>query len=119
MSESDLTRDVIASLSRGDTRLFRQQVGTFWSGVIVHRDADTITLRFPRAVTVGVPGMSDITGITDGGRYVAIETKMPGSRTDPERLHAQLQFIHTVTRLGGLAGIVDSVEGARVLLSKS
>ena len=118
-SESDLTRAVILACSKGGTRLFRQQSGQFWQGVVVDRTPDTITLRFPRAITVGVPGMSDLTGITNGGRYVAIETKMPDARTHPDRLHAQLQFIHTITRLGGLSGIVDSVEGARILLSKS
>jgi hypothetical protein len=110
--------DIILALSHGDTRLWRQQVGTFRA---LHSD---------HLVRVGVPGMSDITGLTSRiitadmvgqriAQFVAIECKAPGSRasdSDKARRIRQGAFIDTVNRLGGIAGIARSVDEARGLL---
>ena len=114
MKESDTQRQIQAALSHGDTRLFRAQVGTYWAGVVVNRTPDTITLRHYQAVRVGVPGMADLIGIGPGGRYVSLEVKRtPTSRISPEQI-AWLNLIHS---LGGLAGIVSDVDGARAILT--
>lgn len=59
----------------------------------------------------------DLIGIAPGGRFVAVECKVPtwrGPRTPRER--AQQAFIDLVRTNGGLAGFVRSVEEFECLL---
>lgn len=109
MSEAELQQQ-IRLLSKGDVRLFRFQCGHF-------------ELKDGRRITVGIPGMSDLQGwksITIGPEhigktlavYVAIECKSEkGRATD-----AQIEFIQTVSRMGGMAGIARSVDDAKEII---
>ena len=60
--------------------------------------------RFVR-MTRGVQGVSDILGILPGGRFVAVEAKMPGNRPTPD----QAAFLDAVRAQGGVALVVTDV----------
>jgi len=107
--------DIISALSRGDVRLFRQQSGTFRA------------LYNEQHITVGVPGMSDTTGMVSrivtpemiGQRvaiYTAIEVKSATGKTARERRKLQDSFLAMVTGLGGIAGYARNIEEARALI---
>jgi Holliday junction resolvase len=55
------------------------------------------------------PGCSDILACYKS-RFVAVEVKMPGARTDPLRLAKQKSFIDGVVRAGGIGMIVTSLD---------
>ncbi len=50
---------------------------------------------------------ADLIGFTDSGKFVSIEAKAPGARTDPERLAAQERWRDLVLAAGGYAVITD------------
>jgi hypothetical protein len=119
VTESSLYPAIIGEYSRGDTRLFRIQAGLFWAGQVIEHTANRLVLLNPRAVKIGVPGMSDIIGWTsvpgtvdnyaeDVAIFTAIECKSARGRLTDE----QSAFIHTVIRAGGRAGVARSVEEA-------
>ena len=127
MTESALYPEIIGALSHSGTRLFRQQSALAWAGKVINRTAATITILHPHAMKIGVPGISDIGGLTshevtsaDIGRTlaiaVAIECKFGRARPTEE----QAAFIAMVRRLGGRAGVARSVEEARgIILGES
>ena len=117
VSERDIQTAILIELSSGDTRLFRVNAGMAWAGQVINRTADTITLKHPYPIRLGVEGMSDLLGITAGGKFASIEVKKPGHRTDKAHMEAQMRFIAMVNRLGGRAGIAESVEDARRILT--
>ena len=111
MKESPILREIILRLSNSSTRLFRMQAGTF-------------ELIDGRHITIGVPGMSDLIGLSSrvitpemvGQRiafFTAIEVKSATGRPRPN----QLDFIQVVSNLGGLAGVARSVDDARRILT--
>ena len=53
----------------------------------------------------GAKGCSDVLGILPGGRFLAVETKMPGRKTTPH----QQAFLDAVRAAGGLALVVRDV----------
>ena len=111
-SERDIQTQILLELSRGDTRLFRINAGTAWQGVVIEHTRDRLVLAHPRAVRLAAPGVSDLIGWTEGGRFVAIEVKAPRGRLTDE----QAAFIELVRRSGGLAGVARSVDDARAIL---
>lgn len=62
------------------------------------------------------PGSADLVGIrlVGGiGRFVAIEVKLPGEKPRAD----QVAFLDHVRQMGGIAGVVSSVEEALELLN--
>lgn len=55
-----------------------------------------------------IPGISDILGILPGGRFLAIEVKMPKKYPTPE----QRMFLADVNRKGGLGFVARSIDDA-------
>ena len=94
------------------TRLFRNVTAKAWTGAWAPGNPGII-MRKPRMVQCGLCiGSSDIIGIHKG-RFVAIEVKEGRTRTT----EAQENFVAMVRDMGGIAGIVRSVEEVRVLLT--
>lgn len=60
-------------------------------------------------------GVSDILGIWNDGRMLAIEVKTPKGRTTDE----QLEFLETIQRKGGIAIIARSLESLIIALTMS
>jgi len=48
------------------------------------------------------PGIADIGGVLPGGRILAIEVKVPGNKTDPDRLAKQTKYLCRINASGGL-----------------
>ena len=60
-----------------------------------------------------IKGVADILGITDDGRFIAIEVKRPGGRASRE----QQNYLSRIKALGGIAGIATSVLEAKEILT--
>jgi VRR-NUC domain len=123
VSESDLYAPILAEISHGPNRLFRQNSGLAWQGTVIERTQHRLILAHPRPLKMGAPGLSDLGGWSGMeineemiGRmiavYTGIEVKSRTGRATPE----QLAFIDTVRRAGGRAGVARSVEEARKII---
>ena len=114
MSESEVQAEIMLTVSRGRSRIFRnnQGVATFPDG---------------RRVRYGIcnPGGSDLLGwvsvvVTPEmvGKpvavFAAIEVKKPGGRIKPE----QQNFIDVVNAAGGIAGIAHNADEARAIVER-
>lgn len=107
MSEQRIQQEIRLAISKGDTRVFRNNTGTL-------RDANGRPVQFGLC-----KGSADLIGwrtvtITPEmvGQQVAvftsIEVKTPTGRVQPE----QKQWLEAVQAAGGIAGIARSVEDA-------
>ena len=110
--ERDIQAQILLALSHGPTRLLRVNAGVAWQGTVIERTQQRLVLARPYAIRLAAPGVSDLIGWTDGGRFVAIEVKAPRGRLTDE----QAAFIELVRRSGGLAGVARSVADARAIL---
>ena len=110
--ERDIQSAILLALSHGPTRLLRINAGVAWQGTVIERTPQRLVLARPYAIKLAAPGVSDLIGWTEGGRFVAIEVKAPRGRVTDE----QAAFIELVRRSGGLAGVARSVEEARAIL---
>lgn len=110
-TESQIMTDIRLALSKGDVRLFRNNVG-------VLRDAKGHYVQYGLAV-----GSADLVGwrtvrITRDmvgmslAQFVALEVKRPGGRVSPP----QRAWLAVAQSAGALVGIVHSVEEARGLI---
>ena len=111
-SERDIQEQILLALSHGPTRLLRVNAGVAWQGTVIERTAHRLVLARPYAIRLAAPGVSDLIGWTEGGRFVAVEVKGPRGRVTDE----QAAFIDLVRRSGGLAGVARSVADARAVL---
>lgn len=133
MAERDIQNSILLQCSRGDTRLFRNNVALGWAGdaqQIRHagpvqvRPGDVV-IRNGRPLHAGLcKGSADLIGwrsveITPDmvGQRVAVfagvEVKTETGRQSPE----QRQFIAQVLAAGGIAGIARCPEDAASLLA--
>lgn len=132
MTEHEIQQRILLACGKGDTRIFRNNVGTGWVGqaqvirqpvTLQLRPGDAV-IRYARPLHAGLcPGSADLIGwrtitITPDmvGQRVAvfcsIEVKAPRGRVSPE----QLAWEATVRRAGGLSGIARSEDDARGIL---
>ena len=112
MSERDTQAAILLALSHGPTRLLRINAGVAWQGTVIERTPQRLVLARPYAIKLAAPGVSDLIGWTQGGRFVAIEVK--GGRRQPT--DEQAAFLELVRRSGGLAGVARSVDDARAII---
>ena len=112
-SERDTQTSILLELSHGPTRLLRINAGVAWQGTVIERTEHRLVLARPYAIRLAAPGVSDLIGWTEGGRFVALEVKGPRGRITDE----QAAFIELVRRSGGLAGVARSVEEAREIIA--
>ena len=110
--ERDIQTSILLALSHGPTRLLRINAGVAWQGTVIERTEHRLVLARPYAIRLAAPGVSDLIGWTEGGRFVAIEVKAPRGRLTDE----QAAFIELVRRSGGLAGVARSIDDARAIL---
>ena len=113
MSEQRIQQEIRLAISKGDTRVFRNNTGTL-------RDANGRPVQFGLC-----KGSADLIGwrtitITPEmvGRQVAvflsIEVKTPTGSVKSE----QQQWLEAVKAAGGIAGVARSVKDAQELLQK-
>jgi hypothetical protein len=111
MTESELIYEVRKELSRGDVRLFRNNVGTYEDGA-------------GNWVSYGLAvGSSDLIGwkrvlITPAhvGHMLAIFTALECKSETGRVTGPQDAFLQTVILAGGMAGVVHNLSDARRLL---
>jgi hypothetical protein len=126
MNETNLMHSIM--LANHGCRLFRNNVGTAWTGSPLIKQPDgSVTLRNARPLHAGLcKGSSDLIGfkpvtITPEmvGRtvavFTAIEVKTPKGKPTPEQLH----FLKRVKELGGIAGIARSVDDVLAITDPS
>lgn len=130
--ETAIMHAILLDASRGDSRLFRQNVGMAWAGKAQKIDRvrsmqlgpGDVVIRGARPFHAGIEGMADLGGwhtvtVTPGmvgqrvAVYVAVEVKTAAGRPTPE----QRSFIDAVTRAGGRAGVARSVADAVKILA--
>ena len=128
LSERQIQTEILLRCGRGDTRLFRQNVGLGWVGkskrfdrreTVVIEPGDVL-VRNARPLHAGLcEGSSDLIGwhaveVTPDmvGQRVALftsfEVKTETGRPTPE----QLKFLDAVRNAGGIACVARSVEDA-------
>jgi hypothetical protein len=112
LSEQRIQQEIRLAISKGHTRIFRNNTGTL-------RDANGRPVQFGLA-----RGSADLIGWTTrtvtpemvGQRiavFTSIEVKTPTGKVQPE----QQQWLEAVQAAGGIAGIARSVEDAKALLT--
>ena len=117
-SEATLIRAIQVAATQEGARLFRNNTGMGWTGVVRHwHDAvgEYVTVHRPRPLHAGLHvGSSDLIGWTADGHFLAIEVKAGRTRiTD-----AQQVFIDQVNAASGRAGIARSVEDAMKIICR-
>ncbi len=129
--ESPLLRRILATLSHGSVRLFRNNVAVAYQGIVSRAPPDprwdrgSIIIQRPRVIRSGLAvGSADLIGLRAititpemVGRCVAvfasIEVKARGGHTKRE----QRAWAEAIRSMGGIAGTVRSIEEAKKLLS--
>lgn len=101
MRESDLSRTIQIALSQAGHRIWRFNTGLFYT-------ADG------RPVRAGMKSASDLIGIAKGGRFVAIEVKLPGGKPTA----AQQRFLDLIESMGGVSGCARSVDEALAIVEE-
>jgi hypothetical protein len=107
-----------------DVRLFRNNVGQAWTGQST-RTGDVMTIRNPRPLNAGLcVGSSDLIGFTSieitpdmVGAKIAVFTAIEVKTVKGTARKEQAQFINTVKKFGGFAGIVRTTQEAIKLCS--
>lgn len=119
-AETNIVRNMLLSASQAGARLWRQNSGRGWIGdATKFTRAQTITvqpgdvlIRKARPFHAGFEGLADIGGISQTGRYVAVEAKTATGRVSDE----QRAFIRMVRSFGGLAGVARSDDDVAAIL---
>ena len=119
-SEIDLMRAIQLKASDLGHRLFRNNVGLGWVGpqvrvshsqmIMVH--PGDVVIRKASAFHAGLAeGSSDLIGLTNTGRFLAVEVKAPKGRIR----EGQESFLEMVRRLGGIGIIARSEEDFKIV----
>ena len=126
MTHSDLLTAIMRDLSRGDTRLFRNNVGVAWQGKVTRLDHDRILIQHPRVVHFGLaPGSGDLIGwraieITQNmlgkriAMFISLEAKVGRDRLRDQ----QRAWLCAIAEHGGIAAEVRSIEEARDAIAR-
>ena len=124
MKEHDIQNRALLALSRGTTRLFRQNTGMGWGGRVTARRGSTVTIQDSRPIHAGLcRGSSDTIGWhtvtitadmvgTKIAVFTAIEFKTARRRPTDDQVH----FGEAVQAAGGLFGVAWTVEDAVKIL---
>lgn len=137
MSESNIQKEIMLAVSRGDSRFFRANVGRGWTGNDVIKitagnhcrtalAVGDVVLRKGRPFSTGLPtGFPDLFGwrtvvVTqemvgqEVAIFAAIEVKSETGRVSAE----QANFIDAIWSAGGYAGVARSAEQALEIVGK-
>ena len=117
--ETRLMNEIMLALSEAGCAVFRNNTGQAWLGKTIHQAGDQVTLQGAHKIPFGLcVGSADLIGIAPGGRFLAVEVKVPASaarragRVSPE----QRDFLAAINAAGGIGGIARSVDDALMLV---
>ncbi len=124
-SERETQNRILLTCSRGDTRLFRQNVGQGWAGRLVSNQAGRVTLQDARPLIAGLcTGSSDLIGwrsieVTAEmvGRRLAVFAAVEVKSSIGRPTEQQRAFLAAVQDAGGIACVARSVEEAQRALA--
>lgn len=108
MNESTVQQQIMIEAAKIGITLMRNNSGAL-------RDVDGRVVRYglmnESATRNKQIKSSDLIGITNTGRFIAIEVKAPGWKfsAKDQRANAQLAFINFIKSKGGIAGFCSSV----------
>lgn len=112
--ETRIQNAILLALSEAGCTVWRVETAGAWVGRVIHKERDTVTLAGARMFTTGLcKGGSDIIGVAQDGRFIAIEVKTKTGKPSKE----QLTFIDIIRKAGGIAGIARSPAEALELLA--
>ena len=127
-SEHDTQQRILLAHGSGDTRLWRNNVGTGWAGAATRVTAGNLSalahtlrpgdvvVRNARPLHAGLcVGSSDLIGYRQVGglaQFVALEVKSATGRPTPE----QTRFLDHISSAGGCAAVVRSIADADAVL---
>lgn len=126
MSESNTFKQIQLEFSKLGHRLFRCNTAQGWVGeslrftkpMRVNVYPGDVIVRNARPLHAGLTdGGSDGIGWTKNGRFLAVETKTEGSRTEPSRLEKQINFIDQVNKSGGIGFFTYSLDEALIKIN--
>ncbi len=114
--ETKIQNQIMISLSDAGHTVWRNETGKYWTGKVVHKDSQVVTLSNAMMLSLGLcVGSSDLIGIQkDTGKFFAIEVKTEKGRVSED----QKDFIQRVIKKGGIAGVARSPKDALDLLSQ-
>lgn len=120
-SEVETMREIMLDASARGDRLWRNNTGMAWQGIVRKLPNGDIVLHKPRPVHFGLAeGSGDLIGLhrvrieqRHVGSTLAVFTSVEVKSARGATREAQRAFLHAVQTLGGLAGIARSVEDAR------
>lgn len=125
VSEAALVNTVRLRFSRGEVRLFRNNVGEAWMGAAVRNPDGSVTIRKPMRVQYGLcVGSSDLIGwrsvtVTPEmvGHTVAVFVAAEGKVGRRKPTQEQQAFVDAVRAAGGRAGVFYSLDDVVRILS--
>lgn len=125
VKETDIQNIIRLDCSKGDARLFRNNVGLAWQGTVVQSSKVRVTLHEPRLVRYGLcVGSSDLIGwqtitITPEmvGQRVAVFCGIEVKTSKRVATTEQEAFIRAVREAGGRAGVARGTIEARDILN--
>jgi len=112
--ETQIQRRIMLALSEAGCTVFRNETSGAWLGKIIHKAGNQVTIANAHMMVFGLAvGSSDIIGISQNGKFLAVEVKTATGRASKE----QLAFIEAVRAAGGIAGIARNEQDALALIS--
>lgn len=93
----------------------RLHLSAKFPGIVMWRNAIGYDERARVYYGLANPGGSDLIGMYRG-RFVALEGKVPGAYTKPERLAEQKNFIRVIVEGGGIGGFFETPEQAEAVI---
>lgn len=104
--------------SRPDLRLWRNETAICWVGEYRGKTpkGDVVLRRGASRLQAGLcVGSADLIGLTNAGRFIAIEVKT-GTKQQPSK--QQRKFLALIEEMGGIAAVVRSVGEVTQLLGE-
>lgn len=125
-ASTKMERLIMLALSEAGSTVFRNETGGFWTGKVVHKAQDQVTLSNARMIQCGLcVGSHDVIGWTPVtvtqdmvGETLAVFTSVEVKTGKGRPTTEQLSFEAAVRGAGGIAGIARSPEEALSLLAR-
>jgi len=127
--ETALLKAIQMDLSNGRTRLWRNQVGEAWQGIVTPAPSGpwapgSLIIQHPRRINFGLcTGSADLVGYTTVavtadmmGQHVAVFTGVEVKSGSGRASEEQKAWLSVVTQAGGFSGIARSIQDAREIL---
>lgn len=117
MTETDLRNTIMIELCKRDCKVFNRPTGLFLpyrEPIIINNKRYVEVIGNP--ININCVGHSDLQGHRTDGKCFYLETKKAGANLNTTHVKQQINFINQMQKSGAIAGIVESVEEAFILV---